>query len=253
MGVREKGVLLVGFCLAWAAATPPVWGQGANPLDLTNLQREVLHRVFEQHTFETPAPPSADADLGVRVDPTVPAGLYRMGPEGDLLLRVAIRSVGSLEPVALAYRVVNFYGQKVAEGALGPAVPDEHGMAALSLVLEDITRAGYYHVLVTGESGGRTASGACGMVIVPPVDNEPRTKNPFGFAGWNYDAESAEVAARLGAQRLAFDWPYETHPEGSPAEVRERLDLAHNRGLALMGIIPLTPADDPGPFALMNT
>jgi len=254
MGVRERGVLLVGFCLAWAAAAPPVWGQGANPLDLTNLQREVLHRVFEQHTFEAPAPPSADADLGVRVDPTAPGGLYRMGPEGDLpLLRVAIRSVGSLEPVGLAYRVVNFYGQKVAEGALGPAVPDEHGMAALSLVLEDITRAGYYHVLVTGESGGRTASGACGVVIVPPVDNEPRTKNPFGFAGWNYDAESAEVAARLGAQRLVFDWPYEAHPEGSSAEVRERIDLAHNRGLALTGIIPLTPADDPGPFALMNT
>jgi len=257
MGVREKGVFLVGLCLAWAAAAPPVWGQGANPLDLTNLQREVLHRVFGQHTFEAPALPSADADLGLRVDPTAPGGLYRMGAEGDLplRLRVAIRSIGSLEPVALAYRVVNFYGQKVAEGALGPAVPDEHGTAALSLVIEDITRAGYYHVLVTGESGGRTALGACGVVIVLPVDQERRVKNPFGVAAppWKMPAEVPAICRRLGARFLAFDWPYEAHPEGSPAEVQERLDVARRRGLALMGIIPLTPADDPGPFAFMNT
>ncbi len=49
-------------------------------LSLTDPQRRILDQVFQRHVFESPPPPPINAPLSVRVDTTVPGGLYRLGP-----------------------------------------------------------------------------------------------------------------------------------------------------------------------------
>ena len=99
------------------ALTPP----GAIPeppdemrtLHLTDLQRRILDQIFTRHVFETPAPPGPTATFGVKVEPLLPGGVYRMGPQGDLpvQLSVMVRSEESRSAVRLTYLAQDFYGR----------------------------------------------------------------------------------------------------------------------------------------------
>ena len=109
--------LAVSLSAAMAAAQEAPEEEIGNPLGLTPAQRDALAQVFRRHAFAAFPDPAPGAPLGVRLDPTVPGALYRMGPEGaprgdagDLppRLRVTVRSPGSMEPEQLEYLVVNF-------------------------------------------------------------------------------------------------------------------------------------------------
>jgi hypothetical protein len=138
-------MLLGGVALASPAPKParPVRDEGPaemwqpmteamERLGLTDLQRRILAQVFRQYTHERPAAPSAGAPLAVRVEPTAPGGLYRMGPGGDLpaRLRVRVRAAGRPGAVRLRYVVQDFYGRKVAGANLPQVFPDAAGQAA---------------------------------------------------------------------------------------------------------------------------
>ncbi|MGB2966189.1 MAG: hypothetical protein WBD14_02120, partial [Phycisphaerae bacterium] len=175
--------LAVSLSAAMAAAQEAPEEEIGNPLGLTPAQRDALTQVFRRHTFAAFPDPAADAPLGVRLDPTVPGALYRMGPEGDLppRLRVTVRSPGSMEPVQLEYLVVNFYGRKVADGTITSAVPDAAGIASTNLVLNELDRFGYYHVTVKATAGGEEAKSACGIAVVEPVEAAARPASPWGL------------------------------------------------------------------------
>ncbi|MGB2755336.1 MAG: NEW3 domain-containing protein [Phycisphaerae bacterium] len=202
--------LVIGLSAAWA------WGELApeeeihNPLGLTQAQREMLLQVFRRHVFAEPAaaPDPGAPGLGVRLEPTVPGGFYRLDTDLPPRLRVTVRSPGSLEPVRLEYRAEDFYGRKVAEGTLVSAVPDAAGTATANLVLNELKRFGYYHVVVTATAGDRKAGAASGIVLVQPADETPQPKSPFGLVAPEGVASGdlAEVCRRLGARFLAFDW-----------------------------------------------
>jgi hypothetical protein len=215
-------------------------------LQLTELQRRILEQVFHQHKFETPAPPPPSATFGVKVDPLVPGGAYRLGAPGDLpaQLLVTVRSVQSPAAIRLTYLVQDFYGRKVAGGDLPPVFPDRFGMAAADLTLKEVTTAGYYHVLVTALSEESTAAGACGIAIVQAGETiGPDVKSQFGLAGpaGKVSGTLAETARRLGARHMAVDWT------DAPA-----LDAVRKAGLIPTPIVRLGMAQQnlgPGAFA----
>ena len=179
-------------------------------LNLTGLQLRLLGQVFHQYAYETPPPPKADAAFGVKVDASVPGGLYRMGSGGDLPVRlvVSVRSTGTPSAVSLRYLAQDFYGRKVASGTLPPVYPDKFGMAAADLILKELSAFGYYHVLVTATREGRSVTGWCGVAVVHPLPEGPDPKSPFGLVAppGKMSADVPPVCRRLGVGHLAFDW-----------------------------------------------
>ena len=270
MWTRGSAGLMVGVLLAWAAPAP---GQPAVPakvaetaiparpvaeeapahvwdlppeamqvLNLTGLQLRVLGQVFHQYAYETPPPPAPDATFGVRVRPTVPGGLYRMGTGGDLPARlvVTVRSTGTPSAIGLRYVAQDFYGRNVASGTVPPVYPDTFGVATADLVLKGLSTFGYYHVLVTAAREGQSVMGACGMAIVQPLPEGPDPRSPFGLAtppGKMADDVPA-ICRRLGVRHLAFDWT------GDAAAV----DAAVKGGLVPAAIVPFEiPQHRPAP------
>ena len=191
-----RAVLAVALLTAgtWAGAATPdaqparpvtekgpeaIWqpmAEAMERLGLTDLQRRILAETFRQYTHETAAP-APGAGFSVDVAPTAPGGLYRMGPGGDLPARLTVRvrsSTGAQAPVSLRHTVQDFYGRKVAGGALPRAFPDAAGGATTELVVPEATAAGYYHAIVTGTRDGRSVTAVCGFAVVrPPLGGEP--------------------------------------------------------------------------------
>jgi hypothetical protein len=247
---KPQSVLMMAIlALAWAgpvraAAPAPELVPSATPaaeteppddlrvLRLTDTQRRILDQVFQRHAFESPPPPPGSAPFGVMVEPTVPGGLYRLGPAGDLPVhvRVSVGFVGAPAKVALRYYAEDFYGRKAAEGTLPPVFTDATGVSSIDLVLKDLTVAGYYHVLVTGSSEERLAVGSCGLVVVQPtpVPGLMDQKSPFGITAPAGDLPEnfEEICRRLGAVNVAADT---TATLKSPPET----------GLARTAIVPL--------------
>ncbi|HUX02116.1 MAG TPA: hypothetical protein VMY35_14215 [Phycisphaerae bacterium] len=254
--------LAVSLSAAMAAAQEAPEEEIGNPLGLTPAQRDALTQVFRRHTFAAFPDPAADAPLGVRLDPTVPGALYRMGPEGDLppRLRVTVRSPGSMEPVQLEYLVVNFYGRKVADGTITSAVPDAAGIASTNLVLNELDRFGYYHVTVKATAGGEEAKSACGIAVVEPVEAAARPASPWGLVApaGTVGPEWIETCRRLGVARLALDWVDGRHVANLPASAappedwRLEFDWASaerdlaplsQAGLVPTAVVPLSAGD----------
>jgi hypothetical protein len=243
------GMTLAGLVLVWGgvqAAPAPVAGTGpaaaspaavpateAEPPDdlrvlrLTDAQRKILDRTFQRHPFENPPPPKDDAEIGVKVEPTVPGGLYRMGPGGDLPVRVAVtvRVVGGPAKVALRYSVEDFYGRKAGEGVLPAAFTDAGGMVATELVLKDLASFGYYHVVVTAAADDRLAMGSGGLAVVHPRAETGDAAEPFGLTAppGRVSADLVEAARRLGAAHVAF--PTAFGPAAGPESAEHFLAL----------------------------
>jgi hypothetical protein len=202
-------------------------------LSLTDPQRRILEKVFQRHAFESPPAPAPDADFGVKVEPTVPGGLYRLGPGGDLPVRlqVTVRSAGSPAAAQFRYYAEDFYGRKVAEGKLAPAFTDAAGLATADLVLKELTAFGYYHVIVTATTRDQTAMAACGLAVVQPGAEGPDPQSPFGLAvpaGTGVQA-SAAVAWRLGAGYVFVCPP----PDSLPQDLRRRAVVSATRGVGV--------------------
>jgi len=255
--------LLAGVAAATAAAAAPapkpakpvheegpadVWQpmtEAMERLGLTDLQRRILAQVFHQYTYERP-PAAADAPLAVEVEPVAPGGLYRLGPEGDLPVRlqVHVRATGQPGAVRLRYLVQDFYGRKVAGADLPKVFPDAAGTAEADLAVEEATAAGYYHVLVTAASRNRTASAACGVAVVPPSTAAPNAESAFGLlapAG-PVPGDVPEVARRLGARHLALDW------DGTA----EALEAVRAGGLVPVPVVPINSLQQPRPEAFAS-
>ena len=262
------GVWLLWTGAAAAAGAADVAGGVAAPapmgletLGLTPLQQRILSDVFAKHAFQTPEPPPPDADFGVLVEPTVPGGVYRRGPGGDLpaRLRVAVRKVGVPAAARFAYRVDDFYGRKVAEGTLEAVQTDALGLAAADLVLRDLFSVGYYHVYVSATSVDRRAEGACGIAVVDAAEGGERPESPFGVALAEAPPDGfAEACRRLGAARVAVTWADERSvanlPPGGPppADWRPEFDwAAGDQALAAVRAADLavTGILDPGRLA----
>jgi len=214
-------------------------------LDLTDLQCRILAQVFHQYTHETP-PQRADLPLAVTIEPTVPGGLYVLGPGGDLPARltVKVRATGFPSAIQLRYSVQDFYGRKVAGGALPQVFPGASGVAAADLTVGEATVFGYYHVLVTATAEGATAAGAGGFAVVPPPAREADAASALGLTappGAN-PADIVAVASRLGVRQLAFDWT-----AGGDA-----LQAVRAAGLVPVPIVPMAMAQrrpEPAVFA----
>jgi len=211
-------------------------------LGLTDLQRRILSQVFHEYEFERPGPAADDAPLAVQVEPTVSGGLYRLGPGGDLPVRltVRLRARGAPAAIELRYLVQDFYGRKVAGGTLPRVFPDASGRATADLVVGEATVFGYYHVLVTAACEGRTATGACGIVVVHPPAKGLSPESAFGvtLAPGRRPETVLPAVRRLGARHLAFDWT------GDPSEV----EAVREAGLAPVPIVPIRiPQRRPAP------
>lgn len=270
MRTRCAAWILTGVLLAWAGAasgasdvppapaTPVTVGtphenEDALPdpmqaLNLTDLQRRVLMQPFHCYAFETPAPAPEGAPLAVKVESAAPGGLYRLGPAGDLPVRLAVtvRSVRRAAAVKLRYLAQNFYGSKVAEGTLPPVLPDGAGEARADLVLKELDAFGYYHVLVTATSDEGSVTAFCGIAVVQPFEEGPDPKSPFGLAAppGKLAATVPEVCRRLGVRRLALDWT------GDPAA----FDAPRRAGLVVVPIARFDiPQTNPEPTAVTGT
>ena len=241
---------VTGKASAFSAGTPPSAGE-LEPLDttqtlnLTDLQRRILEQVFHEHAFEAPAAPAADAPLGVRVEPTAPGGLYRLGAGGDLPARLTITvgSPGAMTPVRVIYYAEDFYGRKVAEGTFPAIFPDKFGVGTAEVVLQDVAAFGYYHVIVTATSETRTATGACGLVIVHPYDEGSNPKDPFGMAAppGKVSKDLLETCRRLGVRHLALDWidgRLRVGPDGGAPAVQRLQDPPTLEAVIEAGLIP---------------
>jgi len=258
-------LLLAGTAVAAAAPSPPapkparpiheegpdeVWHpmtEAMQRLGLTGLQRRILAQVFHQYTYETPAPAAADAPLAVEVEPAAPSGLYRLGPGGDLPVRlqVHVRTAGQPGAVRLRYLVQDFYGRKVAGADLPQVFPDADGAAEADLVIKEATAAGYYHVLATAESRNRTASAACGVAVVHRPTKRPNAESPFGLLAppGPVPDDLPEVARRLGVRHLALDW------DGT----REGLEAVRAAGLVPAPVVAFRrPQHKPEPSAFAS-
>ena len=216
-----------------AAATTLEPPDDLRVLSLTDPQRRILEQVFQRHAFEAPPAPAPDADFGVKVEPTVPGGLYRLGPGGDLPVRlqVTVRSAGSPAAAQFRYYAEDFYGRKVAEGKLAPAFTDAAGLATADLVLKELTAIGYYHVIVTATTRDQTAKAACGLAVVHPGAEGPDPQSPFGLAvpaGTGVQA-SAAIAWRLGAGYVFVCPP----PDSLPQDTRQRAVVSATRGVGV--------------------
>ena len=216
-------------------------------LRLTDLQRRVLEQVFHRHPFETPPAPEALALLGLKAEPVAPGGLYRLGPEGDLPVRltVTVGLLGKPTPVHLRYYAEDFYGRKVAEGTLPNILPDVAGMATADLVLKEITAFGYYHVLVTATVDNQSTTAACGVAVVRATGEGPDAKQPFGLAAPRESdlGNLPEICRRLGAAHLSFYWDdgraVALHAiPGRPAESRWQEGDATLRPVTAAGLAP---------------
>ncbi|MFO8014992.1 MAG: hypothetical protein R6X20_17020 [Phycisphaerae bacterium] len=217
-------------------------------LGLTDLQRRILAQVFHPHAHETPPPPAADAPLAVEVDPAVPGGVYRMGPGGDLpvRLRIRVRTTGRPGAVRLRYLVQDFYGRKVAGADLRQVFPDAAGKATADLAIEEATVAGYYHVLVTATGGNQTAAAAYGAVVVPAPLEGPNAESTFGLLAppGPLPDDVPTVAHRLGAAHLAMDW------DGT----KEPLEAVRSAGLVPAPVVPIRiPQREPSPEVFAAT
>jgi len=271
-GVVGLSVLLAGLAAAtWAAApaespapavAAKVPAEGATAADmeppddlrilrLTDPQRRILEQAFHRHAFESPPAPAPDADFGVKVEPTVPGGLYCLGDGGDLPVRlqVTVRSVGSPAAVQLRYYVEDFYGRKVADGKLSPAFTDAAGLATADLVLKELAAFGYYHVIVTATSQDHMATGACGVAVVHPGPEEADLQGPFGLSMPSsvFDPEAqtrraAEVRNKAGVLwRLGANYAFVCPPPDSlPQDPRQRAVALATRG---GGVDPETLVD----------
>ena len=134
---------------ATAETEPP---EDLRVLSLTDPQWRILNQIFQRHVFESPPKAAAHVPLSVAAEPTVPGGLYRLGAGGDLPVRlsVTVRADGPPAKVGLRYYAEDFYGRKVADGALEPVLTDETGVARRTFPLKELTAFGCYHVLVDG-------------------------------------------------------------------------------------------------------
>ena len=243
MGKQWAMGMAIGVWLAWAAtavAAEPAVGpdppDDLQALNLTDLQWRVLAQVFHRHVFESPPPPGVDAPFVVKVEPTAVGGLYRLGPGGDLPARltVTVGSTGLPAAIRLDYYVEDFYGRKVAAGTLPSIFPDAGGAATADLVLNEVNAFGYYHVLVTATSEGRTAKGACSLAVICPVAGGAEPNSPFGLAAppGTVTEDLIEISKRLGIRHLALDGT-----GGEPLEAVSKADLVAT------GIVGLEPSD----------
>ncbi len=248
-------LLLAGVAAAAPAPKParPVnekgpdemWGpmtEAMQRLGLTDLQRRILSQVFHEYAYESSTPAGEEAPLAVRVEPAAPGGLYRLGPGGDLPVRltVRLRARGAPASIDLRYLVQDFYGRKVAGGTLPRVLPDAGGRASADLVVGEATAFGYYHVLVTATSEGRTATGACGVAVVHPPAKGLTPESPFGVTAAPGRRPEAvlPMVRRLGARHLAFDWT------GDPSGV----EAVREAGLVPVPIVPIRiPQRRPAP------
>jgi hypothetical protein len=253
--------LALGLSVATAAAQEAPEAEIGNPLGLTAAQRAALDQVFSRYAFLAFPEPAPDAPIGVRLDTTVPGGLYRLGSEGDLppRLRVTVRSPGSLDAARIEYFVVNFYGRKVAEGAVTAPLPDAAGMASANLVLNELDRFGYYHVYVKATAGDLGARAGCGLAIVHPVEATARPRSPWGLLAppGPIPEDLPEIGRRLGVAHLALDWVDGRHVSNLPASAppanwSPQLDWSagdrdlgrlEQAGLVPTAIVPLTAGD----------
>ena len=240
-----------GHALAAAPAEPADIAEPPDDLhvlSLTDLQRRVLEQIFHRHDFETPPAPEADADFGVKVEPVAPGGLFVLGPDGDLPVRltVTVRSTGPRAPVRVRYYAEDFYGRKVGDGSLPAVFPDSFGLATINLALSEITALGYYHVLVTATTDNRTAKAACGVAVVYPSNSTPDPKGLFGLTAppGTLAADVPSIARRLGASHLAIDWPRLPLPAPALVEAlwsdgEAALAAVRKTGLVPDGIVPI--------------
>ena len=224
-------------------------------LRLTPLQEKILGQTFVQHPFEDRKSPSADEPFDVEVTATEPGAVYRLGPVGDLpaKLKVHVTKAGAPVVVNLAWKAVDFYGRKVAEGTLPPEAVDAAGKLAAELELKDLLFAGYFHVYVTATAEGRKAVGGGGLVIVPPFDDDHTSAGPFGVAMMGpVEDDAAEICHRLGATRVSTSWvdgrdvanfpdkgplPEDWRPEFEWEPGEKSLDQWRGTGLVPMGVI----------------
>ncbi len=264
---------LIGIALAWTApALAAEVEQPAGPaeppdemrsLSLTDLQRKILGEILHRHVFESPPPPAADARFGVKVEPTVPGGLYRMGSEGDLPVRltVMVGLRGAPVQISLRYWAEDFYGRKVADGALPPIFPDANGVAAADLAIKELNAVGYYHIIVTAVCESQTAVGTCGIAVVYPPAAEPDAKSPFGVMAppGALIGDLPELCRRLGASYISLDWADGRHignldavkasadaqPQFRWAAGDAALEAIRKRGLVPTGIVPFGAPGQP--------
>jgi len=228
-----------------------IWLPMAEAMDrlgLTDLQRRILAEVFHQYTYETPAAPAGTA-FAIDVATTVPGGLYRMGPGGDLPARLTVRVRGagaSRLPIRLRHLVQDFYGRKVAGEDRPRLFPDDAGQATAELVIPEATAAGYYHVLVTGTRDGRSVTGVCGFAVVrPPLQGE----NPDSAVGLMAPPGEAAgallpLAKRLGVRHLAFEW----------ADGQATLEAVRGAGLVPWPVVSVPiPQRRPAPEVFAST
>jgi hypothetical protein len=211
-------------------------------LHLTELQRRILEQAFHRYTFDVPEPPARRPALVVKVEPATPGGLYRLGAQGDLpvQLTVSVQALESLSAVRLTYLAQDFYGRKVAGENLPPVFPNREGNAVADLPLKGLATPGYYHVLVTASSEDGTATGACGIVLVQPIEAGPDPKSPFGLAAppGKVPEVLPETARRLGVCHLAADW----------ADAEAAAEAVRSAGLMLTPILRFSiPQQNPEP------
>jgi len=217
-------------------------------LGLTDLQRRILTQVFHQYAYETPAAVAPDAPLAVQIEPAVPGGLYRMGPVGDLPVRlqVHVRTKGKPDAIRLRYLVQDFYGRKVAGADLPQVFPDAAGTAEVDLVIGEATAAGYYHVLVTATCKDQTTATACGVAVVRPPAEGTSAQSAFGLLAppGPVPDDLLAVAHRLGARHLAMDW------DGT----KGALEAVRTAGLVPAPVVPIRiPQRRPAPAVLAST
>jgi hypothetical protein len=186
-----------------AAATPETEPpDDLRVLRLTDQQRKILDRIFQRHAFENPPQPRAGASLDVTVEPTVPGGLYRLGPGGDLPVRltVTVHAFNSPAKVGLRYLVEDFYGRKAADGSMPAVITSATGAATAELTLKELTAFGYYHVLVTATTESQMVIVPCGVAVIYPQAETSDSSGPFGLVtspGTTPD-QLTEIGQRLG-------------------------------------------------------
>jgi len=267
MAVRlafASALALLALCAAARAETPlaqparPVSPNGPEELgqpmteamqrlDLTDLQRRILLQPFHQYAHEMPATP-AGSPLTVTVEPTVPGGLYVLGPGGDLPARLTVKvhAAGFPSAIQLRYLVQDFYGRKVAGGAMPQVFPDASGMATADLTVGEANVFGSYHVLVTATGEGARAAGACGFVVLYPFVQEADAESGLGVSippAANV-AAVVPVASRLGVRQLAFPW----------TAAGDAIQTVRAAGLVPVPIVPMAiPQRRPAPDVFAST
>jgi hypothetical protein len=232
---KQGWVLIAGILAIWTtsaqaeapavtATAPAVFGPASSAtsgqaeieppedlrvLRLTDVQWRILNRVFQRHVFESPPKAVDRGPLSITAEPTVPGALYRLGSGGDLPVRLslAVLAAGPPSRVGLRYYVEDFYGRKVADGAVEPVFTDETGTARRVITLKELTAFGCYHVLVTASTEDHLAVASVDLAVVFPPGGQVDSKGAFGVTvpAGNLPDDMVEICRRLGAVHLATE------------------------------------------------